>query len=912
MKFSVICLTYKRPHLLEESIYSVLSQTLTDWEMVIVNDCPEQILHFEHPQVRIFNLSKKFDSLGQKRNFAIAQALGDLIINLDDDDLFMPNYLELISTAIGTSDWLIAQKPVLLFGDTDEAILSPVPQYNTFVYRRETVGKQYLYDHLNYDEISPFYFKVTKRPKTSGTFRQLRPGQHGYLFRQNVSEQKYRMSQLKDGDMVSHDELLTGIECVKGDITLVPKWHKDYVALVKNIKIAPPPASIDNKAREIEELVKKQGQESQAWGKVKPSWENAKKFLSAVKSRGLVATALDVVGIDSTKGERVSEEIYNKRKVACFGDSKNYIAPCRRLVDMGAKGYYCGGCGCGNNDLARLDAVEGEYSKLHYPDLECPLGKEGFSNAKPSLASMSIIIPVLNDQSELDETIKSIRATSPEHVEIIVVDDASDIPVVVKDPSVKLMRMELRRGVGRTRWLGALQASRDYLLFIDSHMRFTDDWYQNAIDHLSNSPSNVVWCAKCLGLEEGHMDVKNHRGAYCGAEMCLYNAETGDVFEGKWIPDKEGDDYDISCLMGACYFFHKSWFFHIKGTSSLKMWGSDEPLVSIKTWLAGGSVKLMKSVQIGHKFRSSSPYLTGLPYLIYNKLRSMYMLFPTDLYQFLQSKIPNSTDKMRALAMFDEDREEIEKERDYYKTIFTRDMNWFCDTLSVSNPTKVNSRSPLIRVNNPCGLDENLSVGREPCQGGWYEWVGRTFCKDRTVLDVGAGMCSGLEILKSHGASFVQGQDVDKRLKKLFPDLIVDDISYIDSNSFDVVTSFDAIEHVLDDKDFFRNLLRIAKRNVIITTPNFARSAARNHFHCREYTIPQFVNTFSPDELWVASPDGRHHLTLLLKKEGRVYLDLTRGRAEYEVEKVPEDLTFTHSTVDGAEWPHICGLFCLG
>jgi len=134
----------------------------------------------------------------------------------------------------------------------------------------------------------------------------------------------------------------------------------------------------------------------------------------------------------------------------------------------------------------------------------------------------------------------------------------------------------------------------------------------------------------------------------------------------------------------------------------------------------------------------------------------------------------------------------------------------------------------------------------------------------------------------------------------------------IEDKEVDVVTCFDVIEHVIEDNHFVKHLRRIAREKIIITTPNFTRSQARNHFHCREYTIPQFANWFKPDDLWSASPDGRVHHHLILKKAGDIYVDITRKDTVYPVGEIPEDTSFCHSTIDGNEWPHICGIFYLG
>ncbi len=64
-------------------------------------------------------------------------------------------------------------------------------------------------------------------------------------------------------------------------------------------------------------------------------------------------------------------------------------------------------------------------------------------------------------------------------------------------------------------------------------------------------------------------------------------------------------------------------------------------------------------------------------------------------------------------------------------------------------------------------------------------------------------------------------------------------IEDFDSNSFDVVTSFDALEHVREDWPHVANLLRVARFSVIIATPNWFVSQAQNPHHVREYTPRQ-------------------------------------------------------------------------
>lgn len=172
-------------------------------------------------------------------------------------------------------------------------------------------------------------------------------------------------------------------------------------------------------------------------------------------------------------------------------------------------------------------------------------------------------------------------------------------------------------------------------------------------------------------------------------------------------------------------------------------------------------------------------------------------------------------------------------------------------------------------------------------------------------------MCEGIKILANYtGAGFVTGFDIDPELLKINPNILIKkSLSDFSAGSYDVVVCCDVIEHVVDDVALFNDLLRIARKKVYITTPNYVRSKARNRCHCREYTIAQFCNTFRPDELMVASPDGRLHMTKLLVRVGDFYQEEFNGVGDNPLLiPIPENYRFNR-TVDGEEWPHYCGVF---
>ena len=92
---SILTITYKRHHLLEEAIESFLRQENNVLapeakEMVIINDNSEVDYVFDHPNVRIINHKERFPSIAAKLEWGYKQCKFDNIYRLDDDDLLAP------------------------------------------------------------------------------------------------------------------------------------------------------------------------------------------------------------------------------------------------------------------------------------------------------------------------------------------------------------------------------------------------------------------------------------------------------------------------------------------------------------------------------------------------------------------------------------------------------------------------------------------------------------------------------------------------------------------------------------------------------------------------------------------------------------------------------------------------------
>ena len=96
---SIITQLHKKGPHVEETIRSVLGQTMADWELIVVengstDNGPEQVRRLAGRDGRIKLTSSPKRGPGAARNFGLAQATGDWVLFLDADDLIYPDYLQ--------------------------------------------------------------------------------------------------------------------------------------------------------------------------------------------------------------------------------------------------------------------------------------------------------------------------------------------------------------------------------------------------------------------------------------------------------------------------------------------------------------------------------------------------------------------------------------------------------------------------------------------------------------------------------------------------------------------------------------------------------------------------------------------------------------------------------------------------
>lgn len=104
--FSVIIPLFNKENYVENALKSILNQTFSDFEIIIINDCSTdnsvtKIQSYLSEKVRLI-VHEKNKGLSATRNTGIANAKSDYITYLDADDLWKPTFLETIYRLISS------------------------------------------------------------------------------------------------------------------------------------------------------------------------------------------------------------------------------------------------------------------------------------------------------------------------------------------------------------------------------------------------------------------------------------------------------------------------------------------------------------------------------------------------------------------------------------------------------------------------------------------------------------------------------------------------------------------------------------------------------------------------------------------------------------------------------------------
>lgn len=155
---SIIMPSYNTGKFITETINSVINQTYTNWELIIVDDCStdntdEVVAQFNDERIRYLK-NPKNSGAAVSRNYALREAKGKWIAFLDSDDLWLPEKLEKQIAFMEKNDYK--------FTFTDYKIVTPQGVELPYIYTGPNkVTRRKLFEYCYFSTITVIYDRNT-------------------------------------------------------------------------------------------------------------------------------------------------------------------------------------------------------------------------------------------------------------------------------------------------------------------------------------------------------------------------------------------------------------------------------------------------------------------------------------------------------------------------------------------------------------------------------------------------------------------------------------------------------------------------------------------------------------------------------------------------------------------------------
>lgn len=208
--------------------------------MVILNDFNRQFLRCpSQPRrtVSVENSLHRYESLGQKRNVAAAYARHDLMLFVDDDDLFMPWYVRELVETNQLPCW--PNTCVKMSGVSDlQIVIGGVGIKGSFLIRESDFISLGKFPWVSSGEDTVLQNRAVERWPECAPERYLKQHTPAYVYRWNngvhhlCAYSPLDPSIWVDAEAHAHRLVDRGVE-PEGEISLSPGWSVDYLSLIK-------------------------------------------------------------------------------------------------------------------------------------------------------------------------------------------------------------------------------------------------------------------------------------------------------------------------------------------------------------------------------------------------------------------------------------------------------------------------------------------------------------------------------------------------------------------------------------------------------------------------------------------------------------------------------------------------------
>ncbi len=380
---------------------------------------------------------------------------------------------------------------------------------------------------------------------------------------------------------------------------------------------------------------------------------------------------------------------------------------------------------------------------------------------RPGANELTVVVPFHNEGDEVAATLRSIRQTAGQGVDIIVVDDGStdgyDYEEAVRPFDVSYLHNPVSIGAAAAKEKGVRSCRTPYFLLLDAHMRFyQDDWAGRLLAELHRNGRQLLCGQTRVLRKRGDAIVEDKAEPAFGAYVYMGKQRLMPTASWNVSPVRATvQDGRVPCVLGAAYASSVAYWRELRGLEGLLGFGCEEPYLSLKATMEGGGCRLMPDVVVGHIYKEASPYFRRFAKFLYSHLLVAETLLPMPLRVRAQATVcrENITYYEIASCILSALHERVDGLRADYATRFRKCD--FADVYRQNRCAQLPGRDEMAR--RLAGLDAVMA-----------------YCRQTEAGLTSDGLVDGrmgLAILYAGYARAFRSEEFDDRASQLFSDV---------------------------------------------------------------------------------------------------------------------------------------------
>jgi hypothetical protein len=278
---------------------------------------------------------------------------------------------------------------------------------------------------------------------------------------------------------------------------------------------------------------------------------------------------------------------------------------------------------------------------------------------------VSFVVAARNEPRQvLEATVAGLLETSAAHSrEIVVVEDASDVPVSIDHREVLVIRNPDPIGTSQSRRKAAAASTGDVLVSVDAHMRFSPDWIEHMLAHVN---SGALLCAAWWDYDLKRALCWGADFVWCGERDYAAGRCPGLGFRHRTtFPGEKA--VDVPLAIGACYMVLRESYDRFGGFSPFfRTWGKLEQDLCARAWITGVGVKCVPGARVGHFSRPRFPYPVSWGDIEFNQvamIRTVFQEATAQTIEQLLQPLPSEVQTWLSNTDFRDWRESIQVRR---------------------------------------------------------------------------------------------------------------------------------------------------------------------------------------------------------------------------------------------------------